>query len=73
MPNILQELYDSGINWRISTFQGVGFIWKLGDHIDGWEFDGISDTLEEAIDALAAVAVHRHPDSAFARSRRVQQ
>lgn len=28
--NILQRLYDSEINWRISTFWDGGFQWELG-------------------------------------------
>lgn len=69
--NTLQRLYDSEINWEISTFWDGGFIWRLGDEHNGWKASGNTNTLEEAISALAEAARKHFPDSAFAKEQEI--
>lgn len=68
MPaSTLQALYDSEINWSISTFWDGGFDWKLGDEMNGWKADGTADTFRGAVTAVAEAAVRYYPNSVFAR------
>lgn len=67
--NTLQELYNSEINWSISTFWDGGFDWKLGDNMNGWKATGCAYTLEETADALAKAARKYFPNSEFAKHR----
>ena len=71
--NTLQKLYDSEINFEISTFWDAGFDWKLGDEMNGYKEvceGGCCDTLETAVIALAIAAVKHFPDSVFAKEWR---
>ncbi|SRR5581483_760693 len=64
--NILQAIYDSEINFELSTFWCGGFNWKLGDPANGYHAEGNAETLDGAIQQLAE-AVRRHfPSSVFA-------
>lgn len=68
MPaSTLQELYDSEINWSISTFWDDGFDWKLGDDLNGWKAEGTGCAFEDAVIAIAEAAVQHYPNSVFAR------
>ncbi len=62
---VLQELYDSEINFSISTFWDGGFDWKLGDEMNGYKAEGSEDTLESAIFYLRRAAIFYYPDSTF--------
>ncbi|KKM20979.1 hypothetical protein LCGC14_1640020 [marine sediment metagenome] len=63
----LQKLYDSEINFEISTFWDAGFEWQLGDEMNGWKAEGTADSLEEAAKDLAIAARKHFPDSTFAK------
>jgi len=66
----LQKLYDSEINFEISTFWDAGFDWKLGDEMNGYKDGGQVDSLGDAAIALAIAAVKHFPDSVFAKEWR---
>ncbi len=68
--NELQALYDSEINFSISTPWDAGFSWKLGDEANGYAATGNAPTLREAVDALVAAATREFPRSRFAGERR---
>lgn len=63
----LQALYDSEINFQISTFYDNGFEWKLGDILNGWKAEGRADTLKEAVHELIEAAVTTYSNSDFAK------
>jgi len=63
---ILEQLYNSEINFRLSCFWDGGFDWRLGDETNGFIEQGTRDTISGAIDALADAAAQYSPDSAFA-------
>lgn len=65
----LQALYDSEINFAISTFWHGGCDWKLGDEMNGFKDDGNAKTLAEAVSQLVASALKHYPDSKFALDR----
>ena len=62
----LQALYDSEINFTISTFWDAGFRWKLGDNLDGFVAEGEAKTLQQATAEIVAAARREFPYSAFA-------
>jgi len=68
----LQELYDSEINFQISTFWDSGFDWKLGDNLNGFVDGGNEDSFNEAIESLVNAAVRHFPKSKFAIEFRKQ-
>jgi hypothetical protein len=55
----LQALYDSEINFTISTFWDVGFTWKLGDDMNGFVADGEAKTMQQAGAELVSAAIAR--------------
>ena len=69
--DILQALYNSEINFSLTTQWDAGFTAKLGDEYNGF---GLTEktfkTLQEAVDYLEELAVKQYPDSNFARGRR---
>lgn len=59
---ILTQLYDSEINWRISCFFDAGYKAELGDDINGFSVGAqCFDTLLEAAQWLAEQAVEYYP------------
>jgi hypothetical protein len=70
--DILQMLYDSEINFELSTFWDDGFRWKLGDNWNGFKADGHADNLAEAIEQLKDAAFKHFPSSEFAQKIRAQ-
>ena len=62
----LQELYDSEINFSITTLWDAGFRWKLGDDMNGFVAEGEAETLKLAGAVLKAAALKHFPGSAFA-------
>ncbi len=64
---ILQRLYDSEINFSLSTFWDAGFDWRLGDEVNGFKADGCGFTLDDAIKQLVRSALYHYPDSLFAK------
>lgn len=73
MSSIPQRLYDSEINFMISTFWDGGFDWCLGHELGGYQAEGTADTYDEAVAALAKAARTRYRDSAFAREGNLPQ
>ena len=67
--NTLQQLYDSEINFTISTFWDGGFDWKLGDSQNGFKASGCAETFDAAVRTLELTACVHYPDSVFANAR----
>ena len=67
---ILQALYDSEINFELSTLWDAGFDWKLGDEMNGWKVGGNAGTLGLAMQDLKAAARKHFPNSVFAQKER---
>ena len=63
----LTNLYDSEINFAISTFWDSGYYWKLGDEANGFKAEGNTDCLTDAIGALHEAALRHYPNSVYAR------
>lgn len=68
---ILQALYDSEINFRISCFWDGGFIVELGDEHNGFPdhmLGGVASEygFDESVRVLAALAIGKFPNSKFA-------
>ena len=68
--DILQELYESEINFEMSCFWDGGIDWKLGDEMNGFNAKGCADTVPEAIQELNDAALEHFPDSQFAKKAR---
>lgn len=68
--SILQELYDSEINFRISTFWDGGFEVALGDTMNGFKAETNVDTVSQAEEFLKGTAIEHYHDSVFARRHR---
>jgi hypothetical protein len=66
----LQRLYDSEINFSITTFWDDGFTVKLGDELNGFKWEGNFRTISEAVGALMTAAMKFYPDSVFASQHR---
>jgi hypothetical protein len=64
---MLQALYDSEINFSISTLWDAGFDWALGDELNGFVAEGQQRKLSAAIAELCSVAVKRYPTSEFSK------
>jgi len=63
----LQELYDSEINFSISTFWDAGFEWQLGDELNGYRASGQTRTFAGAVAELIDAALEHYPNSVFAK------
>lgn len=70
--NILQQLYDSEINFELRSEGAAGFVeWKLGDPLNGYVATGNAKSVEAAAKALAKAACEHFPDSTFAQRKRI--
>lgn len=67
MLETLQALYDSEINFHLSTFWDGGFTAKLGDDMNSYAWEGEFDTVQDAVAGLSAAALRLYPDSVFAK------
>ncbi|MBR0741148.1 hypothetical protein JQ581_29875 [Bradyrhizobium liaoningense] len=67
---VLQDLYDSEINYVIAPFWDTGFTVKLGDDLNGFVASGIADTFANAVEWLLLRAIEHYPDSVFAKTHR---
>jgi hypothetical protein len=67
--NIFQELHDSEINGRISSFFDGSWRVELGDEMNGFTAEDEASSYAEAEAVLARMAIERYPDSAFAKKR----
>lgn len=64
----LQALYDSEINFKISTFWDAGFDWELGDEMNGIKASGCSPSLQECINELSRAVRLHFPNSDYAKT-----
>lgn len=62
----LQRLYDSEINFSLSTYWDGGFDWMLGLECEK-KAEGNSKTMSEAVQNLVAAALLYYPNSTFAK------
>jgi hypothetical protein len=65
---ILQDLYDSEINFSIVTFFDNGFEVKLGDDMNGFVASGNAQEFENAVEWLRVRAIEKYPESTFAKT-----
>ena len=65
--SIFQDLYDSEINFRISTFWDNGFEVKLGDEMNGYYAEATFSRFGEIEPWLKEKAIENFGDSLFAR------
>ena len=72
MLNIFQELYDSEINFSISTFWDGGFETKLGDDVNSFLAHTICDTMIEVAEFLKRSAIVYYPKSDFSKKYSVK-
>ena len=66
----LQALYDSEINFQISSFYDEGFQWKLGDEMNGFKAQGKARTIKIAVLDLVNAALRVYPKSEFSAIQR---
>ena len=64
---VLQDLYDSEINFDISCFWDGGFTFKLGDDMNGFRATDTLLTIDTGIDWIVDQAVLHWPGSDFAK------
>jgi hypothetical protein len=67
---ILQDLYDSEINFSIVTFWDSGITVKLGDDMNGFVAVGGAQYFADAIEWLRIRAIEKYPESVFAKTYR---
>ena len=65
--SIFQRLYDSEINFEVSSFWDGGLDVRLGDAINGFVRQEKLDTWSEVEGWLQAAALRHYPNSDFAR------
>jgi len=65
--SVLQRLYDSEINFQISTFWDAGFDVYLGNNYGGFLAEENFRTFDEATAWLGEAAIKHYPNSKFAR------
>lgn len=65
---ILQDLYDSEINFSIAVFWDNGFEIKLGDEMNGYVAQGNAESFDRAIEWLRVRACEKFPNSIFAKT-----
>lgn len=68
--SVFQDLYDSEINFSISTFWDSGFTVKLGDDINGFKAEASVNRFGEIEPWLIRAAIEVRPYSVFARMYR---
>ena len=67
---MLQDLYDSKINFNITAFWDAGFIVRLGDLSSGFKVQESARTYGEAVQCLRQLAITNYPNSVFAKKYR---
>jgi len=70
---VLQDLYDSEINFEMSWFWDGGMDLSLGDKINGYAGHYNTRSLAEGIKWLKETACREYPDSTFSRKYSPQQ
>jgi len=71
--SIFQKVYDSEINFQVSTFWDGGFTIKMGDEMNGFKdkLGATVDTWEEVEPALHDLAIKHYPGSKYAINAKV--
>jgi hypothetical protein len=65
--SVFQRLYDSEINFEVSSFWDGGFDVRLGDAMNGFLERGNAETWSRVEEWLRTAALRHYPDSAFAK------
>ncbi len=65
--NVMQELYNSEINFSVSCFWDGGFDVTIGDDMNGYNFKGYARTWFDVEEVLTREALQLYPNSKFAR------
>jgi hypothetical protein len=66
-PSIFQRLYDSEINFEVSSFWDGGFDVGLGDAMNGFYEQGQVRTWDQVEQWLRSAALRHYPNSDFAK------
>jgi len=66
--DVLRNIYDSEINFKISAFWDAGFDWALGDPLNGFLAEGCELTLSDALTELVSATLEHFPQSVFAKN-----
>lgn len=69
---ILQDLYDSEINFELSCFWDGGFTAQIGDEVNGFVAKESFYKLNNALEWLKETAIKIYPRSLFAHNNRLQ-
>jgi hypothetical protein len=64
--SVLQDLYDSEINFAVSTFWDDGFLVQLDDGLNGFKAETKVRRWDEVEPWLTKAAIEHFPDSVFA-------
>jgi hypothetical protein len=68
--SVLQDLYDSEINFTISTLWDAGFEVKLGDPLNGFVVEETLAQWNDVVPLAGSASDPALPDSAFAKACR---
>ena len=67
MTTVMDKLYDSEINFRISTFWDGGFDVFIGDEINGYKEQRTVRDWEAVEDTLHLLAMKHYPNSEYTK------
>jgi hypothetical protein len=67
VDSVMQRLYDSEINFKVSAFYDDGFHVELADELNGIRAEARLSTWADVEEWLAGMARVHFPTSAFAR------
>jgi hypothetical protein len=70
--SIFQRLYDSEINFEVSSFWDGGFDVRLGDAMNGFLEQAKAETWSQVEEWLRTAALRHYPNSAFAEQERLR-
>lgn len=68
MTDVFQRLYDSEINFAVSTLWDAGFDVKLGDPMNGFKAETTVHAWSEVAPWLEVVAREHFPESDFTKA-----
>ncbi len=67
-PKILEDLYNSEINWSIETNWDAGITFRLGDSYNGYSTEQcVTYDFDEGVAWLKQQAIKEYPDSKFTK------
>ena len=65
---VINDLYESEINFNLSTFWDAGYNVQLGDNQNGFKDESnMLDTLDEVASELMRMTMKHYPDSEFTK------